>query len=110
MPPPLSKPVAYLLLLTLVLTGWAGSLSCSIEHFCLCGHLTHPPYPTATYIQEGGWVAVLIAVPILAWHLRLLGRWWWLTSVVLVLPIVRLGMGAHGGFGAGWFMQYLGLV
>ena len=73
------------------------------------GHLKHPPYSTETYLSDAAWVAALVVVPVLSWWLRLFGRWWWLSSVVLVLPVWRIVMGRFYGFGAMGFSQWLGL-
>ena len=107
--PQISKPVGCLVLLTLLLLGWAGSLLCSLKHFCICGHFAHDPMPASALALDLAWMGLLAVIPVMARWLRCLGRWWWLTCVVFVLPIMRLGMDRFGGFGVEWLTRYLDL-
>jgi hypothetical protein len=86
-------------LLALFLVGSAGSVWCFFNHMCIGGHMKHPPYPAVHYAADFGWALALIAIPLLARHKHLLGRFWWLTFAVVALPVHRFVFGSGGGYG-----------
>jgi hypothetical protein len=93
------KILGYSCLLVLLAGGIAGSVWCFWSHLCMGGHMEHTPYPTIHYIAYVAWSMALVAVPTMSWVLRLFGRFWWITTVALALPIYRFGFDSLCGRG-----------
>ena len=93
------KILGYISLPLFLAVGGFGSVWCFNKHVCMGGHMQHPPYPASDYIIDVLWTLVLAAIPYVSFPLRLFGRFWWLTAVVLALPVFRFVMGSRGGCG-----------
>jgi len=51
--------------------------------------MSHPPYLAGEYALDAAWSLAFIAIPIVSWRLRLFGRFWWLTLIVVGFPFWR---------------------
>jgi hypothetical protein len=55
----------------LTITGLAGLCVCTVRHYCMCGHMAHPPFHWWDYANDILWVSLFIAAAIVAayrWH------------------------------------------
>lgn len=62
-----------------------GLLYCAFAHFCMDGHMAHPPYAPADFAGDFAWLVLLGAAAIAASRSRIRRRKWLVVAIVFVL-------------------------
>ena len=66
---------------------------CGMCHFCIGGHMAHPPYPWYHFANEFGWLTFLVIALVFAFRSNIAARKTFIVLTVLILSLRILGEG-----------------
>ena len=66
---------------------------CGMAHFCIGGHMAHPPYPWYHFANEFGWLTFLVIALVFAFRSNIPTKKTFLILTVLMLALRLLGEG-----------------
>ncbi len=75
------------------LIGAPSYLACFPLHFCMAGHMQHPPYFWYDFISDWLWMFCYGCVVVFSFWLRAKRKWWFLIGSFFLLLFRRLEVG-----------------